>query len=266
MHAPDGVWAPRLHRAQLLYARCCGGAHAATDFRSVQEKAQNIGDLTYLVGMAHHSLTARATPAPRARPAWGRHRGRTPSDARPPGSAAWERRVALGAQADLRQQWRTPLPGLRVPVYRRQSPIATTVPQFPLPVIGSWSQSWTSTPPRSTETRSQPVLCCGAAHRPLPARRVSEWDGARIAQALPATGLSQKPLRLRLDRLTRATRWIIYPPCRWRHPDPGRRCWPLARIIHQRRMACPDPTRIRRQIARRPPQASLGRSVEEAGA
>jgi hypothetical protein len=31
-------------------------------------------------------------------------------------------------------------------------------------------------------------------------------------------------------------------------------------------MACPDPKRIRRRIACRPPQASLGRSVEEAGA
>jgi hypothetical protein len=41
---------------------------------------------------------------------------------------------------------------------------------------------------------------------------------------------------------------------------------PLARVIHQRRMACPDPTRVRRQIACWPPQASLGRSVEEAGA
>jgi zinc/manganese transport system substrate-binding protein len=39
-----------------------------------------------------------------------------------------------------------------------------------------------------------------------------------------------------------------------------------ARTIHHRRMACPDPKRIRRQIACRPPQASLGRSVEEAGA
>jgi hypothetical protein len=40
----------------------------------------------------------------------------------------------------------------------------------------------------------------------------------------------------------------------------------LACVVHQRRMACPDPKRIRRQIACRPPQASLGQSVEEAGA
>jgi hypothetical protein len=40
----------------------------------------------------------------------------------------------------------------------------------------------------------------------------------------------------------------------------------LAHSIHQRRTACPDPTRIRRQIACWPPQTSLVRSVEEAGA
>jgi hypothetical protein len=40
----------------------------------------------------------------------------------------------------------------------------------------------------------------------------------------------------------------------------------LARSIHQRRMACSDPTRIRLQIAWRPPEASFGQSVEKAGA
>jgi hypothetical protein len=46
--------------------------------------------------------------------------------------------------------------------------------------------------------------------------------------------------------------------------EPGAVC--RARVVHQRRMACPDQTRIRRQIAGRPPQASLGQSVAQAGA
>jgi hypothetical protein len=132
----------------------------------------------------------------------------------------------------------------------------------------------TRLPPRPAYARHDETVCTVRPPRP-------PWLSALVrVHALPFgrhAPRSAPPAALRL-RFRYALRQLM-SPARESSCGLGRACRALeagarsrvrsvvvARIVHQRRMACPEPKRIRRQIAGRPPQASLGRSVEEAGA